>query len=39
MEFIVKKANREGPAPPLAFTLTESENILDAVQKWKYLQA
>lgn len=39
MEFTVKKANREGPAPPLAFTLTESENILDAFQKLKCLQA
>lgn len=27
MEFTVKKANGEGPAPLLAFTLTEGENI------------
>lgn len=39
MEFTVKKANGEGPAPLLAFTLTESENILDAFQKLKCLQA
>lgn len=32
MEFTVKKANGEGPAPLLAFTPTESENTLDAFQ-------
>lgn len=39
MGFTVKKANREGPAPLLASTLTEGEKVLDAFQTLQCLQA